>query len=63
MRKRLSVVLGYVAVAGNVGFVLWILYNGVNEGFKGTRLEIISYIGLMALLLLNAVLLLGRRRG
>jgi hypothetical protein len=52
----------WVAVAGNVIFVLWILYNGVNENFRGTPLEIVSYIGLMILLLLNTFLIIRRER-
>ena len=46
-----------LAIAGNVLFVLWILYNGINEGFKGTLPEIISYIALVILLGMNTVLL------
>jgi len=49
--------LRYIAVAGNVLFFLWILYNGIDEGFQGTRIEIVSYIGLMILLLINAFLI------
>jgi hypothetical protein len=49
--------LRYIAIAGNIIFVLWILLNGINEGFKGTFLEIISYVGLMILLLIIAILL------
>ncbi len=45
-----------IAVAGNILFVLWILRNGVNEGFAGTRLEVVSSISLTMLLLLNSVL-------
>jgi len=52
----------YAAVAGNVGFVLWILYNGINEGFKGTIYEIISYAGLIILLSLNTALLLLKQK-
>lgn len=52
----------YIAVAGNIIFVLWILKNGINEGFQGTPLEIISYTGLMILLLLNAFLIYNRQR-
>ena len=55
-------VLRYVAIAGNMLFVLWILYNGIGEGFRGTRLEVASYIGLVVLLVLNALLLIGRQR-
>lgn len=54
----------YVAIAGNILFALWILYNGVNEGFRGTPVEIVSYVGLVVLLPLNAILLIlvGRRQ-
>ena len=47
----------FTSIAGNFIFVLWILYNGINEGFQGTIYEIISYIGLLGLLLTNAILL------
>jgi hypothetical protein len=50
------------AVAGNLVFILWILYNGINENFQGTLLEKISYITLMALLAVNSILLLRSRR-
>jgi hypothetical protein len=50
----------YAAVAGNVLFVLWMLSNGINEGFKGTIYQIVSYIGLTLLLTLNTVLLLQK---
>jgi len=52
----------YLAIAGNIMFFLWILYNGVNESFQGTPLEIVSYIGLMILLLVNTFLLYNRQR-
>lgn len=54
--------LRYLAVVGNLIFVLWILYNGVNEGFQGTPLEIVSYIGLIVLLLLNSFLMCNRKK-
>ncbi|MCB9358025.1 MAG: hypothetical protein H6506_04235 [Calditrichaeota bacterium] len=46
-----------LAIAANVLFVLWIFYNGLNEGWKGTPPEIASYVGLALLLLLNSYLL------
>ena len=52
--------LSFIAIAANILFVLWILRNGINEGFKGTPLEIVSYISLMILLLLNSFLLYKR---
>ena len=36
--------LSWTAVAGNILFVLWILYNGINESFQGTTIEKISSI-------------------
>ena len=50
----------YAAIAGNVLFVLWILANGINESFTGTPIEVVSYIGLILLLMLNTVLLYGK---
>lgn len=52
--------LKYAAVAGNILFVLWMLLNGIAEGFKATIYEIASYIGLTLLLTLNTVLLLHK---
>jgi hypothetical protein len=52
--------LSFFAIAGNILFVLWILRNGINEGFRGTPLEVASYISLMILLLLNSFLLYKR---
>jgi hypothetical protein len=55
-------VFRYIAIAGNVIYVLWILANGINEGFKGTIVEIVSYIGLLLLLTLNTVLLFPEQK-
>ena len=55
--RQLLILLKYVAITGNIILVLWILYNGMNEGFTGSALEKLSYIGLMGLLILNSILL------
>ena len=54
--------LSWLAIAGNILFVLWILYNGINESFQGTTIEKISYITLMGLLSVNALLLIRKNR-
>ncbi len=54
--------LSWLAIAGNILFVLWILYNGINESFQGTTIEKISYITLMGLLAVNAFLLFRKTR-
>jgi hypothetical protein len=65
MKKDSSLItdlLSIAAIAGNVLFVLWILFNGINEGFKGTRVEKVSFISLMGLLVINAFLLIRNRK-
>ena len=52
--------LKYCAVAGNILFILWMLYNGIDEGFRATPYQIASYVGLTLLLLLNSVLLFAK---
>jgi len=54
--------LSYFAIAGNIIYILWVLYNGINEGFSGINtIAGIAMLGLMILLALNAYLLLGRQ--
>ena len=60
MRTNLSTLIKYLAIAGNVLFILWVTYNGIDEGFRGTRVQIASYVGLMLLLVLNTVLILRK---
>ncbi len=50
----------YLAIAGNVLFILWVTYNGIDEGFSGTLVQKMSYVGLMLLLALNTVLILRK---
>jgi len=54
----LSTFFKYLAIAGNVLFILWVTYNGIDEGFHGTMVQKASYVGLMMLLVLNTVLIL-----
>jgi hypothetical protein len=55
--------LKYLAIAGNVLFILWVTYNGIDEGFSGTIFQKMSYVGLMLLLALNTVLILRKGNG
>lgn len=61
-KTTLTELLSWAAIAGNILFALWILYNGINENFQGTLPEKISYITLMGLLTVNASLLLLSRK-
>jgi len=49
--------LAYLVIAGNIIYILWITFNGMDEGFSGSPVQIVSYIGIIALLILNAILL------
>lgn len=51
----------YLAIFGNILFILWITYNGIDEGFKGTIYQILSYIGLVFLLGFNTILLYRKK--
>jgi hypothetical protein len=53
--------LSSIAIAGNIMFILWITYNGIDEGFSATPIQIFVYIALIILLILNIILLSHRR--
>ncbi len=48
----------YIALIGNATFILWILYNGIDEVSRSVgKMEVISLTSLLILLFLNIVLL------
>jgi hypothetical protein len=51
----------YAAIGGDIIFILWVVRNGIDSGFRGTGPEVASFIGLVVLLTLNAVLLYNKR--
>ena len=53
-KSPFTALLSVAAIAGDILFVLWILYNGINEDFQGTTVEKFSYVTLMGLLAVNA---------
>lgn len=59
--KSPLIVLLSLAIAGNLLFILWILYNAAKEGFQGTLPEKVSALTLIALLATNTFLLLRSR--
>jgi len=44
-------------IAGDVLFILWILYNGMDSGWTATPRQWVVYIALIALLSVSGVLL------
>ena len=61
LNKNFIPLLRSAAIAGNVLFVLWVTFNAVKEGFRGTIWEKLSYAGLMCLLALNSYLVIKAR--
>jgi len=46
------------ALVGNVIYILWIMYNAIDDGFRNIRsVEAVVLIGLIILLSLNIILL------
>jgi hypothetical protein len=55
--KKILSFLRDIALIGNVLYILWITYNGIDEGFAGTTVQKVSYVGIISLLFLNFILL------
>jgi len=47
----------YLAIVGNMVFILLIFVNGIYEGFIGNIMQVISYIGVVGVLVMNTVIL------
>ncbi|MCB1059311.1 MAG: hypothetical protein KDB65_03685 [Calditrichaeota bacterium] len=62
MKSPISHLIRSLVIAANILFILWILFNGMNENWSGTPVEKVSYSSLVVLLILNAYLLSRRRR-
>ncbi len=53
-----------IARIGNIVFILWILYNGIDEFGSGSRVtpvHVVAYLGIIVLLLLNFFLLAQKK--
>ncbi len=50
-----------IAIAGNALYFLWISYNGVVSGFAASGVRLVSYIGILTLLICNVALLVSYR--
>ncbi len=57
-QSKMYNILKYVAIIGNVIYILWIIYNGIDEGFQYIgSVQTIALTGMIFLLILNVVLL------
>jgi len=51
-----------IAVLGDIVYILWVFYNGINEGFKNIQsVQAVSLLGLIILLGLNIILLYNKK--
>ena len=62
MNQQNHKILSLIAVLGDIVYILWILYNAVDEGFKNIRsIEAVALGGLIILLLINIKLINERK--
>ena len=63
-QPKVFIILRFIILFGNFIFILWIIRNGINEGFKATIVEKVSISGLLLLLLLNSIIIysIGNKR-
>ena len=55
--------LQYIAILGNVIYILWVLYNGIDEGFRNIgSVQSIALLGLIVLLILNITIIYHLRK-
>jgi hypothetical protein len=59
-KQIITQIFKFGAVCGNILFVLWVLFNAMDEGFSGTMPEKLSGIFLIGLLITNTVLVLSK---
>jgi hypothetical protein len=55
-------IIRYATMSGNILIIFWILFNAMDEGFKGTLPEKISFIVVLSLLAANTWLLFNKSK-
>jgi len=61
MKARLYNLIRSLVIIGNGAYILFLLYNGIDEGFKGNLVTTLAPLGLVLLLILNIFLLYQQR--
>jgi hypothetical protein len=61
VKKNIWLLLRYAALIGNAVFFFWIIINGIDEGFKGTPVEKLSYVVLLCILAVNFAVIFKKR--
>jgi len=55
-------IISLLAIAGNILFMFWFAYSRINENFRGSIYQLLSFIGLMGLLFVTIVIILNKRK-
>ena len=59
--KRLINFMRVAVITGNIIFLAWTIYNGVQGDFDSTLIQAFPYNGLIVLLAMNCILLIERK--
>jgi hypothetical protein len=51
----------YAVICGNVFIILWMLFNGIHEGFKASAMEKFIYLSMFGLLAINTMFLFSNK--
>ena len=60
LSKQFIALLRFAGISGNVLFVLWVTFNGWQQGFSGSIYQKLSWVGLITLLSINSFLILRK---
>jgi hypothetical protein len=61
-KNQLLHIIRYATISGNILIIFWVLFNAMDEGFKGTLPEKISFVVVISLLATNTWLLLNKSK-
>ena len=59
--KELIQLVKYAVIGGNVFIVLWLVFNGIHEGFKASAVEKFIYLSMFVLLAINTIFLFSNK--
>lgn len=55
--KHSQLIFGRFALTGDILFILWILYNGMDSGWRATPIQWVVYISLLTLLVVSSLVI------
>jgi hypothetical protein len=46
-----------LVILGDILYFLWIFYNGIDDDFHASPMQLVSYVGILILLVVNAIII------